>query len=439
VAIHLLRRDIPLRILLVERRGEPGRGVAYGTRSPAHLLNVPAGRMGLSSERDGDFLQYLREQDAGLESGHFAERSRYGEYLVASLRQAAAAARSASLEVVQGEAIGLELTQAGAAVRLADGRVLEAGHMVLASGNHPPADPPGPLQGLSGSPHYIRDPWQAEAFESVRLDKPVLLIGTGLTMMDVALELARRGITADMFAVSRRGLLPKPHRQHAGPALEPAAVMSMLRAGPADIRGYLRVARLCIADLADAGIDWRDAIAALRPFTAELWQSLDLEQRRRFLRHLQPYWDVHRHRAAPGCAEQLDRLIGNGRLSVEAGRLTRLQETQGSASVQAGWKPRHRRSETIIDAGTVINCTGPQSDPRRGSDPLTVDLLRQGLMVADALGLGVEADADGALVDATGRASDRLFYVGPLLKARDWECTAVPELRTAAARLAARL
>jgi len=308
---------------------------------------------------------------------------------------------------------------------------------VVASGNYPPGDPRLPDMGFYSDARYIRDPWAPGALERVDAKRPVLLIGTGLTMMDVALELDRRGYTQPMHALSRRGLLPQEHRTHHGGPLEPSVVMDMLRQGEPKVRRWSRAIRFCAAELEASGIDWRDVIGAIRPFTAELWQRLDLSERRRFLRHLQPYWDSHRHRTAPVAHARLQRLIKEGRLSLRAGYLRALAP-EGD-SVRVLWRPRHGAAGETFEVGTVINCTGPKGAVERSGDPFIRSLLDQGLMQADALGLGVQVDKEGGLLDKAGRVSSALFYTGPLLKARDWECTAVPELRVAALKLADKL
>jgi uncharacterized NAD(P)/FAD-binding protein YdhS len=211
-----------------------------------------------------------------------------------------------------------------------------------------------------------------------------------------------------------------------------------LRSGRPSVRRWLKAVRLAAAELAESGIDWRDVLGALRPVTAELWQSLDAAERRRFLRHLQPYWDVHRHRTAPEAYAALQKLLRDGRLDVQAGRLKNLRMA-GQGTVRVTWRPRRGDADAQLEVGTVINCTGPGGQVERSGDPLMLSLLRQGLMVPDALGIGVQVDAGGALLNRSGQASDSLFYTGPLLKARDWECTAVPELRVAALKLADRL
>jgi uncharacterized NAD(P)/FAD-binding protein YdhS len=439
--IQLLRRhgSVPLAVTLISRHAELGRGVAYGTQSPSHLLNVPAARMSLFPDDEGDFLRFAQGRDAVFTGGSFVPRRLYGEYLATRLEAAVAAAKTARFTAITAEATDLHLTPTGTVhIGFADGGALDVDQAVIASGNYPPRDPRLADMTFYQQPRYVRDPWERGALDAVDPERPVLLIGSGLTMMDVALELDRRGLARRLHALSRRGLLPLAHRPHGAGTLEPSVIVDMLRKGRPNVRRWLKALRLAAAELAERDIDWRDVLGALRPVTAELWQSLDAAERRRFLRHLQPYWDVHRHRTAPEAHAALQRLLREGRLTVQAGRLKSLRPA-GQSAVQVTWRARHAGMDEQFEVGTVINCTGPGGQVERSGDPLMLSLLRQGLMVPDALGVGVQVDAGGALLDRNGRASESLFYTGPLLKARDWECTAVPELRVAALKLADRL
>jgi len=435
--IQLLRRHggQPLSIVLINRHPDMARGVAYGTHSPTHFLNVPAARMSLFPDDEEDFLRYAQGRYPAATPGAFMTRSLYGEYLATRLKEAVAVAAAARFEARTGEVTDLDLAGDGVRLHFADGSRLEAERVVIASGNYPPSDPWLPDDSVYKSARYVRDPWTQGALDAVDPERPVFLIGTGLTMMDVALELDRRGLSQRMIALSRRGLLPQPHRSNHGPVLDAAELMRELRSGPATTRGYLRSVRRVIARSAAQGVDWRDVLAAFRPHTAALWSSLDMRERRRFLRHVQPYWDTHRHRTAPAAHAVLQRLVDVGRLELKSGRLQELTAL-GREQVRVVWRPRSGTGEACFEVGTVVNCTGPQGALRKSADPLIRSLLRQGLLVPDELALGLETDATGALLDQHGRASGTLFYTGPLLKARDWECTAVPELRVAALKLA---
>ncbi len=438
-AIQLLTRhgDLPGRLVLINRHPNLARGVAYGTHSPSHLLNVPAGRMGLFPDREGDFLEFIQRYDNTVTAGSFVPRSQYGRYLGARLKEAAEKSRALRMESMTGEVQDITPAKAGsgAVLYFADGQALSADQVVLAVGNYPPADPSVPETDFFQSPYYTRDPWAPGALDRVPLEAPVLLIGTGLTMMDVALELAHRGLSGVQYAISRRGLMPQVHRQL--PTMPITPPPAGLLEGRGSARRYLKLTREYIAALAERGADWRDAIGALRPITPALWQALDQTERRRFLRHVQAYWDIHRHRTAPASGEHLARLLASASLKMAAGRLRQL--SGGTGGVNVVWQPRGSTREERLEVGSVINCTGPQSDITRLADPLMRSLLAQGLIRPDPLRLGLDMDASSRVVDNAGRPSSVISYTGPLLKARDWEGTAVPELRVAAEKLADRL
>ena len=437
-AIHLLTRhgDRPLELALINRHPNLARGVAYGTHSPSHLLNVPAGRMGLFPDRESDFLEFVQRYDNRVTAGSFVPRSLYGRYLGTRLKEATQHSGAMRFRAITGEVASLSLAPGGGAVlQFADGGSLAADHVVLAVGNYPPADPAIPETDFFRSPYYVRDPWIPGALDHLPLEAPVLLIGSGLTMMDVALELAHRGLSGVQYAISRRGLMPQVHRQLASMPVNPPP-MELLHGTPS-VRRYLRLTREYIAERVAQRADWRDAIGALRGITPALWRALDLTERRRFLRHVQAYWDIHRHRAAPASGEQLVRLQEAGALELAAGRLRRL--SGGAGGVTVSWRPRASGREEQLTVGSVVNCTGPQSDITRVPDPLMRSLLAQGLVRPDPLHLGLDVDGSARVLDQDGEPSPVLSYSGPLLKARDWEGTAVPELRVAAAALADRL
>jgi uncharacterized NAD(P)/FAD-binding protein YdhS len=441
-AVHLLRAEWPegLHLVLVNRSGPLARGVAYGTRSAAHVLNVPAARMSAFPDDEEHFLRFARGHDASIGGGDFVPRSLYGDYLEWVLREAVALC-PAGTRFTHRVARVVDVRprpEGGAEVMLEDDdghTVLDADRVVLAAGSYAPADPPVPEAAFfAGDPRYVRDPWAPGALDGVDPARPVLLVGTGLTMLDVAMELRARGQEGRMLAVSRRGLVPRPHRTPASPP-RPVELGAALVAGPPTIRAYLREVRRAVAD--NPEVDWRDVLASIRPVTPALWAALPLVERARFLRHLQPYWDVHRHRAAPATSSAVEAMVREGRLRMFAGRL--LHARAGADGVAAVLRRRGERGVEEVRVDAVINCTGPSSNVAALGEPLLDSLLREGRLVPCPLRLGIRTAPGYALRDAEGNASAVLFHTGPLLKADYWESTAVPELRVHAARLAAHL
>jgi uncharacterized NAD(P)/FAD-binding protein YdhS len=436
LAVQLVSRALtPLDVLLINRSGPMARGLAYGTNSASHILNVPAARMSLFPDRPDDFLRFAQTRDPALRPGDFVLRSLYGQYLETRLYDSVSTARpDVRLRHVPAQVTDLEARVDGVTLTLLSGEQLRVDVAVLATGNFSPATP-APLQAIQTDPRYIQDPWAPGALASVQQNAPVLLVGTGLTMFDVALELESRGHQGSMLALSRRGLLPQPHRDNANPppSIElPASLREArcIRTLCAEVRGLVE----CFAQ---EGYDWRDTIAALRPVTPALWKQLPEKERARFLRHLVPYWEVHRHRAAPPVAARVDTLRADGRLAVVAGRL--LDAQREGDLLRVTYRLRGEAYSSTLAIGHVVNCTGPQSDIKQLKESLFANLLHRGLLQPDPFGLGVLTDGHFAPLDARGTPVQRVRVIGPMLKADLFESTAVPELRVHAESLATAL
>jgi uncharacterized NAD(P)/FAD-binding protein YdhS len=434
VACALLRQArSPLCVQLVERGAEVGRGLAYGTTDPTYLLNVPAGRMGLQPDDEAGFARYLAGRGLPWGAADFAPRALYGSYLQTELaRQAHSAASGVQLVQVQGEVVACHEHR----VDLADGRSLHAGRLVLATGAWPLAWP-GATRAGSHLAGWIDDPWRPGALAGIGRDDAVLLLGSGLTALDMMASLQGRGHHGPVTMLSRRGLLPQAHRGlgAAPPALaETAAALGGLQG----LRQQLRAFRQRVAVAAQAGHDWRDLLTGLREVTPALWQALSAAERARFLRHLQPFWDTHRHRAAPPVRAAADAALQAGRLQLSAGRVLGVQAVASGGCVL---QVRHRADGQVrpLAARWVVNCTGAGPVPRNSQDRLWQGLLQGGQVRVDAQGLGIEVDASHRLIAADGRVQPHWFYIGPLLRAQHWEATAVIELRRHAHELAASL
>ncbi len=397
--------------VVIDRGGDFGRGVAYATPFDGHLLNVRSGRM---SAVDGDpehFVRWLRIHRPELaDPDGFAPRRVFGDYVQDRLA-GVTAAHPGRIETVVGAVAAVE----DGVVVLADGRRIAAGAVVLATGN------PAPRMADAGaSERVIADPWAAGALAPIGAENAVLIIGTGLTMVDMLLMLEGRGWRGSAIALSRRGLLPRGH----GAVPDAAAGLEAgLLEGPLSRR--LKVARRVAGR---AG--WRSLMEGLRPRTAEAWAAADLATRGRMVRHLRPWWDVHRHRVAVSIAEALDRWAAEGRLRVVTGRVRAIRA--GAEGVAVDWTPRLKEArggaaEGPLSGDWLIDCTGPGHDPAR--DPLTGPLLASGRARMDGLRLGLDLDESGRVVDVDGRADPRLFVLGPPARAAFWETIAVPDIR----------
>ncbi|WP_293389460.1 FAD/NAD(P)-binding protein [Nevskia sp.] len=437
VAVNLLREATgPLRVILIERADAAGLGVAYREQPDCHLLNVRAEGMSAFPDQPSHFLKWLAEHrgdEALVNPAAFLPRRLYGVYLRSILAEAAATSRrDVRLELVHDEVLGVAASEREIRLRLAKGNPITAQRVVLAMGNPGPADPPADDPSFYSSPLYQSHAWSTHGLISVRHDDAVLLIGSGLTTLDWLAALHERGHRGPIHVVSRRGLLPRAH------AVAPRHVLSFdLFAVPPTVRQLMRVIRHEIDTVIAEGGDWRSVMDALRPHGQRLWQRLSRPEQQRFLRHARTYWDIHRHRAAPRIVETVNRLTERGQLEVLAARPVSYADNGDAVEVQL--RTRGGKQTITLTVQRVVNCTGPDSNYRRLNHPLLQSLREQGLATVDTLGLGLETDAAGGLVERDGRASARIFTLGPTRKGELWETTAVPEIRGQAQSLARHL
>jgi uncharacterized NAD(P)/FAD-binding protein YdhS len=421
LAVNLLRHDGP-RATLIERRAHTARGVAYAAAHPDHLLNVRAENMSALPDDPDHFVRWLAAHRPGV--GGFVPRLVYGDYLDALLAEAIAQAPG-RLEIVRGEVEDVAAHADGVRLRLANGTMLEADSVVLAPGNLPPHTPAGIDPALLPAGSYVADPWHGDILSGLGTQDTLLVLGTGLTMVDIALLLDAQGFEGRIVALSRHGLVPRSHARGV-PATtrseRPAPTASALIAALRERAGQ---------------VDWRAAVDELRPYTQGLWRAMTVIERRRFLRHLRPWWDVHRHRLAPSVANRIEAMRGSGRLTILAGKVTGAAAEHGQ--VRLAYRPRHRDRAEALRVRRIVNGTGPQGDLTATREPLLANLRDRGLLRADGLRIGIDVDQDARAIAADGTSSDRLTVIGPMTRGAFWEIVAVPDIRRQVWSVARRL
>lgn len=415
-AIHLLAQGPALTVRLIERADRFGPGRAYDAANSGHLLNVRAANMSAFPDRPGHFVDWLGAKGVDASGDAFVSRGRYGEYLQDLLRGAVTdPTQPARLLLEHDEAVAAERTSQGWRVQLALGRTLDVDMVVLAVGLGPPRALPGLTPAAEASPAYVADPWRIDPQTLPGGD--ILLLGSGLTMVDVALSIARPD--RRLLALSRRGLTPHSHA---------VTAPSQLPDGP--LQGPRQTLRALRGLAAETG--WRSAVDGVRPITSAAWQNWSLAERRRFLRHLRPWWDIHRHRMAPEVARRVEALRADARLAFCAGQIVSI-DVDGRGLIVVD-RPRGAIGARTRRFQAVVNCTGLSSDLEGSA--LLAALMRNGHVRPDALGLGADVDGAGRLISMDGAPSPTLCAVGPLTRATHWESVAVPDLRTHAANVA---
>jgi uncharacterized NAD(P)/FAD-binding protein YdhS len=451
-AVHLLReaasQALPLHITMIDQHGRHGLGQAYSTDNRAHLLNAMAGQMSAIHGEPDHLIRWaaadISNADGDATTGGelartaFLARRDYGRYLCSTLadaeRQAFPVAR---LTRDTSEILAVRPGNSRPALHLiTPGGQIAADLVVLATGNAPsrmPVDVPA-------SDRIVTDPWQPGALAGLAAhDEPgtrrgaVVIVGTGLTMLDLAVTIAAADPHAVIHAISRHGLLPRPHPGGQPTSRRPPWLPVLARtSGPVRLTDLMWQVRSTIATRPAA---WFDVMDALRPLVPTLWQRLPVHDKRLFLSHVARYWEVHRHLAPPATASRITALRATGRLHVHRGRIAAVTQQADRLRIAAATVD----GNLTLDADWLVNSTGATTDIASTASPLVHDLFASGLARPDPMGLGIDAEPDGRVLSRAGIPSDVLLTLGPPLRGVWYETTAIPEIRAQAAGLAERI
>lgn len=437
-AVNLARLSTgPLCIQLINDKYPLGRGVAYGTKREEHLLNVAARNMSAVPDHSNHFLDWLRTRvdysdlpDPQLRETYVPRRI-YGDYLrsiLSNYMQPIDSHHPAEIHVIENEAVDIELNYDGCAeITLKDGETVEADRVLLATGNQPPS--PVAFSDHSFShPAYSPDPWGNWMEQIPDSKEDVIVLGTGLSMVDVFLTLSEQEWEGNIIAISHNGMIPQAHFRgieypdFLPPEPEKLGLEKLVELLEKHCRQLQRIGE-------NPGI----VVDRLRPHTQRIWQQFLVSEKQEFLKRYAARWNVIRHRIAQPIHQRVTEAITEGRLRVMRGRISGLRE-QGD-KVEVALQDRSG-NEQLLSGGLVVNCTGPNSGFSDTSVPLFQNLLKRGLIRPDELDMGIDVAADFAVMNAEGNPSESLFAIGPLMKGTLWETTAVPELRGQAMRVA---
>ncbi len=434
LALNLLRlasSSHMFRILLIDREREGNMGPAYSTNEKYLLLNVPACRMGVFSANPEHFLEWVQGRGLAATAWDFLPRQLYREYVQEQLDQSLRATTgNVSLERICGEAVDITRTGSEPEIHIRGDKTLVVRKVVLAVGNFPPRAPNVTNRSFLESDCYIANPWSPMLFSSLPELDTVFLLGTGQTMVDLAIMLHMRGHKGKIIAISRHGHLPRAHGDLSDKYPSFSREIETLRS----VGEIFKVLRKHIEMAVQMGMDRNAVVDSLRPDTQDLWMHLATEEKRRFLRHAFRYWEIIRSRTPPQSVTIIDEMRLSGQLEIVAGRVESIGREENGLEIHYA-----RRGETqrrVEKARLLVNCVGPETDYDRVDSPLIKNLISSGLIQSDAVHLGIEVHPNGAIVHRGGTVSDFLYTLGPPMKGILWEVIAVPEIRLQAEQLA---
>ncbi len=415
-------------IVVFEPRSVLGGGLAYDTDERAHRINVPASRMTLVPE-DGDHFQRWLESsgaladdpDAITPDGHaFARRFAFGRYVADSLAPLVA---SGAIEHRRSRVRALTGSPAGLwNIAAEDGSVLEADIVVLAT-THPSPQPPAAVDRvLAGHAGYVPDATVPGALSGIGVEDRVLIVGTGLTAADVIATLDAGGHRGLITAVSRRGLRSRGHnlsaQEPSGDFLDPPACSA---------RALLRRVRNTLAEAQAAGVSWHAVFDRLRGQGGDIWRALPVAERRRLVRFLRPYWDVHRFRIAPQLEAVIDRRLADGTLAFHAAAISVVNRS-ADGGIVVDFRARRGGEPFQRQVDSVVITTGPGHVSVLSSQPFLASLAEAGNLQPDAVGLGIAVNEQSRTIGAGGDAAETLYVAGPLARGTFGELMGLPQV-----------
>jgi uncharacterized NAD(P)/FAD-binding protein YdhS len=424
MAAHLLKcAGDRVRLTLIEPRAQIGRGLAYATENVSHRLNVRASNMSAFPDDPDHFWNWLRANGhRGEDRFCFVPRLVYGRYLGGLIEDRLGETDRGRVRWLRETVTGLSERDGAITLRFSGSDSAMFDMAILCCGHEASETLDAPFV----------SPWEDPRSWNAAPDSTVLILGTGLTMVDASIALSESGHRGPIVALSRRGLLPQAHRR-----VDVAQITQTELPSPARLAPFLHWLRVRARNEMRSGGDWRSVVDGLRPHVQAIWRAMPSRSRQRFLEHARPWWDIHRHRMAPEVEAKIRALQDSGQLRILSGRILEVNANRDGASVSI--RPRASEIEVLLKVSRIVSCRGLTSDPRRSANPLVAQLVADGYARPDPLGIGLDVDDDCAVVDASGRASERIFAVGPMSQAAFWESIAVPDIRLQVASLARRL
>ena len=427
----------PVSVAMINNGYPTGKGIAYSTKNNNHLLNVRVSRMSAFTSDANHFTKWILSKPE-YSSYHneklaerFVPRKMYGEYLD-DLYQSVLNSenKNVTFNLINDEVIDIKNHDESFEVALKNNPLISSQKVVLCTGNHPPIALPG-ISAIQSSDKVYINPWDNKAVENIDHEKPIFIVGSSLTMVDTVISLIDQGFKNKIIVVSKHGAIPMAH-----PVVR-VSVPHPEKSPASDIHEIYSELKTRIRSAIDH-TEWHEPVLeAVRPFTQKIWQELPIEQKNRFLRHINHRWSKLRHRLPHEMYDFIQSLIDSKQIELYAGKLLYVQENENDLTIT--FYDKSSEKEITLNAQRIINCIGPEGDFDKVENPLLRNMLSHGLITKDPLSLGFNATGDGRIIDKSGKVIDNLLTIGSGLRGILWESTAIPEIRVQAHEMANKL
>ncbi len=440
-AYHLIKQTkSPLTIHIINDKATFGKGPAYSTPALKHLLNVPAAKMSAMHDDPNHFLDWAHKQPAyktinrDILGKTFLPRQLYGNYITSIWEEALKTKREdTQIDIIYDTAVNIDHAHGKYTITLKSHAPVNADYAILATGHEAPSNPPIPNEAYYNSPTYIKNPWLIDVTKLIKPDQNILILGNGLTMVDTVISIMDSGFKGQIHTLSPTGFSVLAHRHN---HLEYKDLVNEIKE-PYRLDELFIIGHKHFRMLHKIGISAEPIVDSLRPLTQKIWRSWSHQEKETFLRDIKSIWNKIRHRIAPHMYDYVQRLRLTGRLVMHKAKLLDIKED--SKGIIVHYLSKHTQTEKTLNVGLVVNCTGPQTDIAKSEDVFLQNLQAKGMIQADSLHIGMDVTDHWTLIDAQGQENPTLYTIGGNLRGLLWETTAIPELKSQTAMLAAKI
>jgi uncharacterized NAD(P)/FAD-binding protein YdhS len=432
-AIQLLRRSrSQLDITIVEPKPDIGFGLAYSTDDPDHRLNAPTSDHFVDPLDLDEFQRWCSstgimtsDTNALASNGAmYVRRKDFGRFVSGKLQDAAVHSKTRSLfRHMRDVATDASENLTSIGVRTKSHGFLEADTVLVATGNAQPRLPPPFTSSMLDHRCVVGIPTDLQRLGGIPKNSRVLVVGTGLTALDVISTLIRQGHTASIVAISRRGLRPRSPRSMISQTKSTPSFLDRIEGpispflealGPnPSARAVLQALRFRIDQELKLGRDWYGPFDELRDAVWQVWPSLPPQEKRRFLRQLRPWYDAHRFRTPPQNDAIVRRAEQSGLVKFQAARIESADIDESEATVHVQLRERSTAVSTHLEVDVVINCTGLDVASGSSDNPFLRSLLKRGYISHDDSKVGLAVDQQCRAIQKNGRSLRWLRILGP--------------------------
>ncbi|KWT69567.1 MULTISPECIES: FAD/NAD(P)-binding protein [unclassified Variovorax] len=426
LVVQLLRcARLSVEIVIVESRANVGCGLAYSATDSDYRLNAPLDVHWIDPNRPLELRHWFEERgileaDPACMTSNglvFLRRSDLGKYLTDTIDGASRAAPAgSSIRHVRDTATSVALDRGVYQVQCAKGGIIDGEMLVIATGNPVPAlrTPFSPAHEVN--PRIIGNPLEPGCLDHIPKSARVLVVGSGLTALDIASTFVRRQHMGGILVVSRRGYRPSSQspeslRLPPKPVELGTAIPPFIEGEPATIAAWTRALRKQIRRDVAEGKTWFAAFDSVRDVVWKLWPRLSTREKLKFLNRLRVFYDVHRFRTPPMNEELVATAERGGDVRYAAAALLGVEASPSHVNVLLSEGSGGQSKWHQFDF--VVNCTGLDAGSAWRRNALLRSLLEQGLLRLHPTGIGFDVSEQCEAFDSRGVPQPTLRVIGP--------------------------